>query len=103
MKDELGGVQIVGQETQPNLEEIAKLKPDLIIASKIRHEEVYEQLSSIAPTIVHETVEDFKETVDMMGHALYKETEAQKKVEEWDKRVIDFKEKLQVKLGDEAR
>ncbi|KAA0958147.1 iron-siderophore ABC transporter substrate-binding protein [Planococcus sp. ANT_H30] len=102
LTEELGEVPIVGQETQPNLEEIAKLKPDLIIASKIRHEEVYEQLSAIAPTIAHETVFVFKDTVNLMGQALHKETEAQEVIEDWDNRVIDFKEKLEVKMGDEA-
>lgn len=102
LKDDLEGIQIVGQETQPNLEEIAKLKPDLIIASKVRHEEVYEQLSAIAPTVAHETVFAFKGTVDLMGQALNKEDEAQKLVEDWDARVIDFKEKLQSEMGDEA-
>ncbi|MDE4085372.1 iron-siderophore ABC transporter substrate-binding protein [Planococcus maritimus] len=102
LKDDLDGVPIVGQETQPNLEEIAKLKPDLIIASKVRHEEVYEQLSAIAPTVAHETVFAFKETVDLMGQALNKEDEAQELVEDWDARVIDFKEKLQSEMGDEA-
>lgn len=102
LKAELDGVPIVGQETQPNLEEIAKLKPDLIIASKVRHEEVYDQLSAIAPTIAHETVFVFKETVDMMGQALHKEAEATQVIEDWDERVVDFKEKLQAEMGDEA-
>lgn len=45
LRDDLKDVPFVGTETQPNLEEIAKLQPDLIIASKLRHEKVYEQLS----------------------------------------------------------
>ncbi|PID03037.1 iron ABC transporter substrate-binding protein [Sporosarcina sp. P2] len=102
LKDDLDGIQIVGQETQPNLEEISKLKPDLIIASKIRHEEVYEQLSAIAPTVAHETVFAFKETVDLMGRALNEEDKAKEVIEDWDHRVLDFKEKLKEKLGDKA-
>ena len=47
IRDDLEGVTNVGEETQPNLEEIAKLNPDLIIASKVRHEEIFEQLSLI--------------------------------------------------------
>ena len=65
MKDDLEGVAIVGEETQPNLEEIAKLKPDLIIASKLRHEKIYDQLSQIAPTVTHETVFKFKHEFGM--------------------------------------
>lgn len=32
LRDDLEGVQHVGLETQPNLEEISKLNPDLIVA-----------------------------------------------------------------------
>lgn len=100
LKADLDGVPIVGLETQPNLEEISKLKPDLIIASKVRHEEVYNQLSAIAPTIAHETVYVFKETVELMGEALDEEEKAKEIVKDWDERVIDFKGKLEDKMGE---
>jgi iron complex transport system substrate-binding protein len=101
LKADLDGVPLVGEETQPNLEEIAKLKPDLIIASKLRHEEVYEQLSQIAPTVTHETVFKFKDTVQLMGQALNKEAEAAQLLADWDTRVADFKGKIAAKLGDQ--
>ncbi|WP_018395690.1 iron-siderophore ABC transporter substrate-binding protein [Bacillus sp. 37MA] len=101
LKEDLDGVQIVGQETQPNLEEIAKLEPDLIIASKLRHEEIYEQLSQIAPTVVHETVFDFKGTVEMMGEAMNQEEKANELLSAWDSRVVDFQGKIQEKMGDQ--
>lgn len=100
LKADLDGIALVGEETQPNLEEIAKLKPDLIIASKTRHEEIYEQLSQIAPTVSHETVFKFKETTELMGKALNKEAEAEQLLADWDKRVADFKQKISAKLGD---
>jgi len=101
LRADLEGVPLVGEETQPNLEEISKLKPDLIIATKLRHEEVYEQLSQIAPTITHETVYKFKDTVQLMGKALNKEAEANQLLADWDKRVADFKQKISAKLGDQ--
>jgi iron complex transport system substrate-binding protein len=101
LRDDLEGVQIVGQEHQPNLEEIAKLNPDLIIASKLRHEEVYEQLSAIAPTVSHETVFAFKETVELMGQAMNREEKANELLSDWDARVADFKVKAEEKLGDQ--
>ncbi|MDF2607867.1 MAG: ABC-type Fe3+-hydroxamate transport system, periplasmic component [Bacillales bacterium] len=101
LKNDLNGVQQVGLETQPNLEEIAKLKPDLIIASKLRHEKIYEQLSQIAPTVTHETVFKFKETVDLMGKAMNKEEKADKMLADWDSRVKDFKSQISTKLGNE--
>lgn len=101
LRNDLKDTQLVGVETQPNLEEIAKLKPDLIIASKLRHEKVYDQLSKIAPTVTHETVYKFKETVGLMGESLNKEKEADKLLTDWDARVADFKEKASDKLGKE--
>lgn len=101
LRDDLGNTPILGLETQPNLEEIAKLKPDLIIASKLRHEKVYEQLSQIAPTVTHQTVFKFKETVELVGQATNKEEDARKLLTDWDNRVADFKEKISTRLGDE--
>lgn len=101
LRAELEGVQHVGLETQPNLEEIAKLKPDLIIASKLRHEEVYEQLSQIAPTVTHETVYKFKETMDLMGKAMNKQDDVARLLADWDHRVVDFKAKVKEKMGDQ--
>ncbi|MED4079500.1 iron-siderophore ABC transporter substrate-binding protein [Halalkalibacterium halodurans] len=101
LRDDLEGVEFVGQETQPNLEEIAKLQPDLIIASQLRHEEVYDQLSEIAPTVVHETVFEFKETVELMGEAMDEEEKAADILAAWDERVEDFKTKVVEKMGDE--
>lgn len=100
IRTDLEGVTVVGDETQPNLEEIEKLNPDLIIASKVRNEEIYDQLSAIAPTITHETVYKFKETVEMMGKAMNKTDEAEALISKWDGRVTDFKQKVAAKLGD---
>lgn len=46
----------VGSRKTPNLEVIASLQPDLIIADKSRHEAVYETLGQIAPTIVFDSL-----------------------------------------------
>ncbi|MBO8170820.1 MAG: iron-siderophore ABC transporter substrate-binding protein [Bacillaceae bacterium] len=101
LRDDLEGVPIVGLETQPNLEEIAKLKPDLIVASKLRHEKIYDQLSQIAPTVTHETVFKFKDTVELMGKALNKEEKANELLADWNQRVQDFKDKISAKMGDQ--
>ncbi|TFE00113.1 ABC transporter substrate-binding protein [Jeotgalibacillus sp. R-1-5s-1] len=94
LKDDLQDVTYVGQETQPNLEEIAALEPDVIFASQIRHEEIYEQLSEIAPTIVNETIYDFKETTNLIGSALGEEEQAETLLADWDSRIADFQEKV---------
>ncbi|MGK9390682.1 ABC transporter substrate-binding protein [Bacillus sp. RK1064] len=93
LRDDLKDVKIVGQETQPNLEEIEKLNPDLIIASKIRHEQIFDQLQEIAPTVATETVFTFKDTVKLMGEALNQQDKSKELLTKWDDRVADFIEK----------
>ena len=101
LRDDLGDVKQIGLETQPNLEEISKLNPDLIIASKMRHEDIYNLLSQIAPTVMEENVFRYRKTVQLMGEALNKKEEAAKVLNNWDRRIADFKEKIKEKKGNE--
>lgn len=52
----LAGAKLVGSELDVSLEAIAALRPDLIIANKLRHEKIYPQLAAIAPTVMSETL-----------------------------------------------
>lgn len=99
--DDLEGTKIIGEETQPNLEEIAALKPDVIFASKTRHEEIYEKLNQIAPTIAIEELYDFKGTVELMGDALNQQDKSDEILSDWNNRIEDFQTKAAEKLGDE--
>lgn len=76
------------------MEEIAALNPDVIIAAKIRHEAVYNQLSQIAPTLVHETVFQFKETLDLVAAATGREAAATQWQQSWDARIAEFQQKV---------
>jgi len=46
----------LGTELAVNLEVLATLEPDLILGTKVRQEDIYEQLSAIAPTVMTETI-----------------------------------------------
>jgi len=102
IKDQMQGVTVLGEETQPSLEAIASLKPDLILGSKMRHEKIYSQLSAIAPTVMTETVYDWKENLKLAGEALNKQAEAERLLADWDARVADFKQKMGDKLQTEV-
>lgn len=52
VRDKIADWQSVGTRSQPSLEAIAELKPDLIIADQNRHSAVYEELKKIAPTLL---------------------------------------------------
>ena len=99
IRDKMEGVTNVGLETQPNLEKIVALKPDLIIATKSRHEKIYEQLSAIAPTVMEKEHYYWKPTLSLMAEALNKDTEEKKFLEEWDNKVANFKQKMGDKLN----
>jgi len=95
IKDQMEGVTVVGEESEPSLETIASLKPDLIIGTKMRQEKVYEQLSAIAPTVFSEELRgDFKQNFELYSKALNKEEEGKKILGDFDNRVADLKGKL---------
>ncbi len=85
------GIENVGTIEQPNLEKIAGLDPDLILSSKLRHEQIYEQLSEIAPTVFTEaTGVTWKENFDVHAEALGRTEEAGKVKDEYQTRVDEF-------------
>ncbi|WP_386079555.1 ABC transporter substrate-binding protein [Vreelandella sp. F11] len=97
----LDGIEHVGLETQPNLEKVAWLKPDLVIASDFRHARIAPLLSAIAPTVSAPTVFNFKTTLTMVANATHQEAEASELLQRWEERVADFRQQVAVKLGDE--
>ncbi|WP_372661365.1 ABC transporter substrate-binding protein [Cohnella sp.] len=100
IKDKMDGVTVVGDESQPNLELIAGLQPDLIIGNKLRHEKIYEQLKAIAPTIESETLRgSWKNNFQLYAETLGKADDGDKLIAEFDTRIEDFK----VKAGDKLK
>src|SRR3712207_517939 len=74
----------VGTIAEPDLEAIAALEPDLILSNAVRHTDVYEQLSGIAPTVMAEAIgETWKENLLLAGEALGRSEEAQDLLEEF--------------------
>ncbi|UVI33531.1 iron-siderophore ABC transporter substrate-binding protein [Paenibacillus spongiae] len=99
LKADMEGVTELGEEGQPNLELIAGLKPDLIIANKMRHEKIYETLKSIAPTVESETLRgEWKINFKLYAEALNKQAEGDELIAAFDKRIEDFKTKAGDKL-----
>lgn len=97
LRPHLKDVKLLGLESQPSIEEIALLKPDLIIATKHRHEKIYKTLSKIAPTIVTERLYDFKYSLNIVSKALGKEELANKILEDYNTRVLKIKKSIKNK------
>lgn len=92
---ELKNTEVVGTERDINLEAVMKLKPDLIIGNKMRHEKIYDQLKEIASTVYAETLRgDWKENFTLYTKAVNKEKEGQKALDDYKKRIEGMKEKL---------
>ncbi|MEM0981449.1 MAG: iron-siderophore ABC transporter substrate-binding protein [Cyanobacteria bacterium P01_H01_bin.58] len=69
----------IGSPSEPSLEQIATLNPDLILATKMfTKEDVYPLLSQIAPTVVLDAdgQDDWQKLTQLCAEALGKETEA---------------------------
>ncbi|WP_329166581.1 iron-siderophore ABC transporter substrate-binding protein [Streptomyces sp. NBC_01267] len=80
-RDKVAGIKDVGAMLSPDLEAIAALKPDLILTSKIRHGDKYQQLSAIAPTVMTEsTGYPWKANFQVHADALGRQAEARKVV-----------------------
>ncbi|MEH3078804.1 MAG: ABC transporter substrate-binding protein [Quadrisphaera sp.] len=64
-------VEPVGTVSEPDLEAIAALAPDLILGTEARHSKLYDQLSQIAPTVFQKSQTDpWQDSVRLVGEAL---------------------------------
>lgn len=98
--EQLKDTKSVGNESEPSLEAIAALKPDLIIGNKMRQEKVYDQLSKIAPTVFAETLRgDWQENFKLYAQAINKEDVGKEKLDAYNKRIEDLK----VEFGDKTQ
>ena len=98
--DDMKDVEVVGTESELNMEAIAKLQPDLIIGNKMRQEEQYNQLKDIAPTVMAETLRgNWKENFELYAKAVNKEEKGQEVLAEYDQRIENLKGKLGDKLN----
>jgi iron complex transport system substrate-binding protein len=92
--------QYVGTLSEPNLEKIAAMQPDLIISAKVRHEQIHDELSSIAPTVFSETTGMvWKDNLRLLAEATGKEDLAQQRIREYEQRAQAIGDAIRDKLG----
>ncbi|WNS41496.1 iron-siderophore ABC transporter substrate-binding protein [Paenibacillus sp. MMS20-IR301] len=99
--DGLTDVQVLGTRDEPNLEAIVALNPDLILMTDFQ-EEVYESVSQIAPTVVLDFYEDWRDTLAVIGKIMDKQTEGEAVRQAYEDKIAGLREQLSAKLGDET-
>ena len=103
IKDEMEGVEVVGTESEVNIEKIASLKPDLIIGNKLRQEKDYEKLSKIAPTVFSETLRgDWNENFKLYAKAVNQEAKGEEVLKAYEDKIQSVKEKLGDQINQEV-
>jgi iron complex transport system substrate-binding protein len=101
LKGKINKIIDLGKESQPNLEKIVKLNPDLIVGFSLSSQN-YQLFSQIAPTVSIEYKENgWKETLLQVGKLINKAQEAEKLLEKYHQRIetlrVAFRQKIKNK------
>lgn len=95
LRDATGDAKLVGTILEPNVEAIAALKPDLILTNKVRHQDIYEELSGIAPTVMAESLGvTWKHNFKLFAKALGKQDKAESMLAAYEQRTRDLGDEL---------
>ncbi len=95
LTDQFAGITDTGTIGEPNLETIVSLDPDLILGSKQRYEEIYDQLSAIAPTVLTESLRvPWQDNFRLHAAALGKSAAAEELIAAYDARTAAIREAL---------
>ncbi len=96
LRDKLEGIETIGASTRPNLEKILTLTPDLIVGLHYQAKAVYNQLSQIAPTVLHDWqgFSSWKDHFNFVAKALGKTEEAEDVWAHYEQRIQELREAL---------
>ncbi|MGY1719196.1 ABC transporter substrate-binding protein [Blastococcus sp. SYSU DS0552] len=95
LAEDAEGVAVVGTIAEPDLEAIAALEPDLILSNQVRHEDIYDQLRQIAPTVFAADLGDtWKENLLLDAEALGKEEEAEELLADYEEQAAQLGEDI---------
>lgn len=101
--DLMGDAVPVGTESAVNLEAVAALEPDLIIANKQRHEEIYPQLTAIAPTVMSAELRgNWKINFRLYAETLSRTAAAEAAIADYDAAVAGLRAELGEALKEEV-
>ena len=95
--DEVAGIEPLGATGNASLEKILSLKPDLMLSLDVHDEQNYQQLSTIAPTVLreYEMIEtSFKENLRSVARVVSREEQAEDILTQYQNRVEALRESI---------
>lgn len=92
---DLNEIERIGDDYEPNLEAIAAVEPDLIVGDEF-HQEIYDQLSEIAPTVLVEYISNggWRERFLAVAEAIGRSERAEEVEAEYERVLSELPEKL---------
>ncbi|WP_228055326.1 iron-siderophore ABC transporter substrate-binding protein [Gloeocapsopsis crepidinum] len=94
----IAGVPVVGGVSQPSIEAILTLKPDLILGLEWQEDLGYKQLSAIAPTVLIKQSRDYHFMPRYIAQILGKRDRAEELLTEYQEKVRKLRQQLGEKL-----
>lgn len=104
LEETLQGATILGYSMQDtmDIEAVMNVEPDLIIISTVQ-EKMYEQLKSIAPTVMIQLEAlDWKEDIRTIATVFHKTQEAEKWIEEYEKKANEIGTTIKQTMGEDT-
>ncbi len=99
LKGKIGEITDLGKESQPNLEKMVQLNPDLILGLGISPEN-YNLYSKIAPTVTFDYYHaGWKDNLRLVAQALGKTEEAEKLLSEYNDKIKSIQQKINNQQG----
>lgn len=91
----------LGDLMAPNVEAIAELEPDLILSASVRHEDIYDELSAIAPTVMSDSAgAGWKDNLRLTAETLGKEELAEERIAAYEERAVTVGDEVNDAAGD---
>ncbi|MEM1255630.1 MAG: iron-siderophore ABC transporter substrate-binding protein [Cyanobacteria bacterium P01_H01_bin.21] len=96
--DHIEGIENIGNTYQSSMEKILGLDPDLILAMDFAHDQFYEQLSAIAPTVLvdYESNSSFKKNLRYLAQVFDKDAEADNVLSQYQNRIDELRNQLDI-------
>ncbi|MNJ37447.1 Fe(3+)-citrate-binding protein YfmC precursor [compost metagenome] len=95
-------VNKLGSGASLDFEKVLAAAPDLIIAPAWRDESNYDQLTQIAPTVLLENRDDWRDELRDIAKVLNVSNKAEQAIQNYEQKIKEAKERLHTLIGDET-